>query len=252
MAEVVVGHGRPELVRLGQVGLPPRAVIDGVILDLPAVRVAVERCVKEGGFSPGDVHVGIAGLRAITRELGMPLVPDSEIDAAVRLQALDVIPFAIDKALISARPLEETLGANGMPERRVLVAAAHRDLVDPLVEIVTAAGLNPISVEPTSSAMIRALFDPQTAVEGPEAIVAIGGGLTKVAVHENGVPHFVRTIAEGGDAVTAAIAGALDLPVADAEVIKRNLDDSAPHIRVALGAAARSLHVSDQRAPKLH
>ena len=237
MAEVVVGHGRPELVRLGQVGLPPRAVIDGVILDLPAVRVAVERCVKEGGFSPGDVHVGIAGLRAITRELGMPLVPDSEIDAAVRLQALDVIPFAIDKALISARPLEETLGANGMPERRVLVAAAHRDLVDPLVEIVTAAGLNPISVEPTSSAMIRALFDPQTAVEGPEAIVAIGGGLTKVAVHENGVPHFVRTIAEGGDAVTAAIAGALDLPVADAEVIKRNLDDSAPHIRVALGAA---------------
>jgi len=237
MAEVTVGHGRPELVRLGQVALPPRAVIDGVILDLPAVRVALERCVKEGGFSPGDVHVGIAGLRAITRELEMPLVPDSEIDAAVRLQALDVIPFAIDRALISARPLEETIGANGMPERRVLVAAAHRDLVDPLVKIVNDAGLTPVSVEPTSSAMIRALFDPQTAVEGPEAIVAVGGGLTKVAVHENGVPHFVRTIAEGGDAVTAAIAGVLDLPLADAEVAKRNLDESAPHIRVALGAA---------------
>ena len=43
MAEVTVGHGRPELVRLGQVALPPRAVIDGVILDLPAVRVALER-----------------------------------------------------------------------------------------------------------------------------------------------------------------------------------------------------------------
>jgi type IV pilus assembly protein PilM len=237
MAEVIVGHGRPELVRLGQVALPPRAVIDGVILDLPAVRVALERCIKEGGFSPGDVHVGIAGLRAITRELEMPLVPDSEIDAAVRLQALDVIPFAIDRALISARPLEETIGTNGMPERRVLVAAAHRDLVDPLVAIVTAAGLTPVSVEPTSSAMIRALFDPQTAVDGPEAIIAVGGGLTKVAVHENGVPHFVRTIAEGGDAVTAAIAGAIDVPLADAEAAKRNLDESAPQIRVALGAA---------------
>ena len=33
MAEVVVGRGQPELVRLGQVALPPRAVIDGVILD---------------------------------------------------------------------------------------------------------------------------------------------------------------------------------------------------------------------------
>ena len=207
MAEVSAGRGQPELLRLGQVALPPRAVIDGVILDVPAVRVAVERCIKEGGFSPGDVHLGIAGLRAITREIEMPLVPDSEIDGAVRLQAPDVIPFSIDRALISARALEETVGPNGMPVRRVLVAAAHRDLVDPLVQIVTAAGLNPISVEPTSSAMIRALFDPETAIDGPEAIVAVGAGLTKVAVHENGVPHFVRTIAEGGDVVTAAIAG---------------------------------------------
>jgi type IV pilus assembly protein PilM len=167
----------------------------------------------------------------------MPMVPDSEIDGAVRLQAPDVIPFSIDRALISARALEETVGPTGMPIRRVLVAAAHRDLVDPLVQIVTAAGLNPVSVEPTSSAMIRALFDPETAIDGPEAIVAVGAGLTKVAVHENGVPHFVRTIAEGGDAVTAAIAGALGLPVADAEAIKLNLDESAPYSRAALGAA---------------
>ena len=251
MAEVVVGGGRPELVSLGQVGLPPRAVVDGVILDIGAVRAALERCVKEGGFSAGDVYLGIAGLRAITRELEMPLVPDSEIDAAVRLQALDVIPFAIDKALISARALEETVGPNGVPERRVLIAAAHRDLVDPLVEVVTAAGLTPVSVEPTSSAMIRALFDPATAAEGPEAIISIGAGLTTVAVHENGVPHFVRTIAEGGDAVTAAIAGALDLPMADAEVTKRHLDEAAPHIRVALSCCAGSIDVADRRTAKL-
>ena len=237
MAEVVSGHGRPELLRLGQVALPARAVIDGVILEPGVVRVALERCMKEGGFTAGDVHLGIAGLRAITRELEMPLLPDSEIDSAVRLQALDVIPFAIDKALISARPLEETVGENGLPERRVLVAAAHRDLVDPLIEITTAACLNPVSIEPTSSAMIRALFSPETGIDGPEAIVSIGADLTKVAVHENGVPHFVRTIAEGGDAVTAAIAGALDLPLADAEALKQNLDGQAPHIHPAIAAA---------------
>jgi len=133
--------------------------------------------------------------------------------------------------------LEETVGENGLPERRVLVAAAHRDLVDPLIEITTAAGLNPVSIEPTSSAMIRALFSPETGIDGPEAIVSIGADLTKVAVHENGVPHFVRTIAEGGDAVTAAIAGALDLPLADAEALKQNLDGQAPHIHPAIAAA---------------
>ena len=67
MAELVVGRGKPELVRIGQVALPPWAVLDGVILDTAAVRVALERCIKEGGFALGEVHLGIVGLRAITR-----------------------------------------------------------------------------------------------------------------------------------------------------------------------------------------
>lgn len=237
MAEIAIGGTRPELINLGQVGLPPRAVVDGAIVEPGAVQAALERCVKEGGFSQGEVHLGISGLRAITRELDMPPVPDSEIDAAVRLQALDVIPFPMDKAVISAQPLEDVLGADGMPERRVLIAAAHRDLVDPLVDVVVATGLVPQSIEPTSSAMIRALYDPTSASEGPEAIISVGAGLTTVVVHERGIPHFVRTIADGGDAITAAIAGALDLPINDAEATKRSLDQTGPHIRVAATAA---------------
>jgi type IV pilus assembly protein PilM len=237
IAEVTSGGGRAKLVNLGQVRLPPRAVVDGAIVDVPAVVNAIERCLSEGNFSAKDVHLGIAGLRAITRELDMPHVPDNELDAAVRLQALDVIPFPAEKTVMSARPLEELTGPDGTAIRRVLLAAAHRDLVDPLLEAVEAAGLTPQSIDLTSTALIRALYDPSTALGGPEAIVAIGAGLTTVIVHEAGVPHFVRTIAEGGDTITAAIAGALDLPIDDAEATKRNLDQSGPHIRAAATAA---------------
>ena len=236
MAEIAVGGARPELVSVGQVGLPPKAVVDGVIVDIVAVQAALERCIKEGGFSTGGVHLGIAGLRAITREIDMPLVPDSEIDSAVRLQAIDVIPFPLEKAILSARPISQGTNAEGLPELRVLVAAAHRDLIDPLVEVVTRADLVPVSVEPTSSAMIRALYDPSAPAGGAEAIISIGAALTTVVVHENGVAHFVRTIAEGGDAITAAVAAALDLPINDAENTKRNLDQPGPHIRVAATA----------------
>ena len=212
--------------------------MDGAIADVPAVVAAIQRCLSEGNFAAKDVHLGIAGLRAITRaRLDMPHVPDSELDSAVRLQALDVIPFPVEKTVMSARPLEELTGPDGTPIRRVLLAAAHRDLVDPLLDAVQAAGLNPISIDLTSTALIRALYDPSASMGGPEAIVAIGAGLTTVIVHEEGVPHFVRTIAEGGDTITAAIAGALDLPIDDAEATKRNLDQSGPHIRAAATAA---------------
>jgi len=240
IAEVSFSGGHPKLINLGQVRLPPRAVVDGAIADVPAVTSAITKCLQEGDFSAKEVHLGIAGLRAITRELDMPHVPDAELDAAVRLQALDVIPFPVDKTLMSARPLEEFTGPDGTPLRRVLLAAAHRDLVDPLLEAVAGAGLTPISIDLTSTAMIRSLFDPASSMGGPEAIVAIGAGLTTVVVHEGGVPHFVRTIAEGGDTVTAAIAGALDLPIDDAETTKRNLDQSGPHIRAAATAAAEA------------
>jgi type IV pilus assembly protein PilM len=237
IAEIALGGGRPKLVNLGQIRLGPRAVVDGAIVDVPAVTAAIQRCVSEWDFSIKDVHLGIAGLRAITRELDMPSVPDSELDSAVRLQALDVIPFPVDKTLMSARPLEDVTSPDGVSMRRVLLAAAHRDIVDPLLEAVTAAGLTPISIDLTSTAMIRSLYDPATSLGGPEAIVAVGAGLTTVVVHEGGVPHFVRTIAEGGDTVTAAIAGALDLPIDDAETTKRNLDQQGPHIRAAASAA---------------
>jgi type IV pilus assembly protein PilM len=240
IAEVSVTGSRVKLINLGQVRLPQRAVVDGAIEDVSAVQSAIERCMKEGGFSTKEVHVGVAGLRAITRELDMPHVPDNELDSAVRLQALDVIPFPIDKTLMSARPLEDVTAADGAPMRRVLLAAAHRDLVDPLLEAVSGAGLTPLSVDLTSTALIRSLYDPATATGRPEAIVAIGSGLTTIVVHEHGVPHFVRTVAEGGDTVTAAISGALDLPIEDAEATKRNLDQAGPHIRAAATAAAEA------------
>jgi type IV pilus assembly protein PilM len=237
VAEISHSGGRPKLLNLGQVRLPAHAVVDGAIVDVPAVCDAIKKCLSEGNFTAKGVHLGIAGLRAITRELDMPYVPDNELDSAVRLQALDVIPFPAEQTVMSARPLEELTAPDGTKIRRVLLAAAHRDLVDPLLEAVQAAGLTPLSIDLTSTAMIRALYDPSSTTGEAEAIVAIGAGLTTVVVHEGGVPHFVRTIAEGGDTVTAAIAGTLDLPIEDAETTKRNLDQSGPHIRAATNAA---------------
>src|SRR5271163_1813263 len=84
VAEISFSGGRAKLINLGQVRLPPRAVVDGAIADVPAVSGAIQKCLSEGNFSAKEVHLGIAGLRAITRELDMPRVPDSELDAAVR------------------------------------------------------------------------------------------------------------------------------------------------------------------------
>jgi type IV pilus assembly protein PilM len=232
-AELEFGSGQPKLVAFGQVGLPPGAIVDGEVKDIPAVADAIRRLWHNGRFVSNSVVVGIAGLRVITRELDMPWVPDSEVQSAVRFQSEEVIPFPLDKTILSTQLLSDQTAEDGTVTRRVLVAAAHRDLVDGVVDAVEQAGLNVQGVDLVSSALVRALADSDHPADEPEAIVSVGSGLTVVVVHQEGRPQFVRTIGTGGAQATAAIAAALDLPLGDAEAIKLRLGDPSAQIHSA-------------------
>jgi len=240
-AEIDLGPGKPVLMRYGQVGLPPGVIVDGEIQDATAVVEAIGRLWRNAQFESKSVVVGLAGLRAITREIDLPYVPDGEVDSAVRFQSEEVVPFPPDKTILSAQVLSDFAGPDGAKMRRVLVAAAHRDLVDAVTGVADRAGLLVEGVDLVSSAMVRALVDPNQLGELPEAVVSVGAGLTVVVVHQQGRPQFVRTIGTGGSAATAAIASALDLPLADAEAVKRRLGEPVPQVHAAEVAVQESL-----------
>lgn len=232
-AQLDLGPRIPALSAFSQVGLLPGTVVDGEVRDAHALTNALRRLWQNGRFGANSVVVGVAGLRVITRELDIPWVPDNEVDAAVRFQSEEVIPFTPEKTLLSVQVLGDNTGPDGTRTRRVLVAAAHKDLVDGIVGAVEDAGLEVTGVDLVSSALVRALVDPAEMSERPEAIVSVGAGLTVMVVHQAGRPLFIRTVATGGNAATDAIAGSLDLPMADAENLKRTLDGSTPQLKSA-------------------
>ena len=232
-AELEVNGRRPVLRAFSQVGLPPGVVVDGEIQDSSAVSEAITRLWRNGKFSSKSVVVGIAGLRAIMREIELPWVPDEEVESAVRFQSEEVIPFPADKTILSTEVLADYEGPDGTTQRHVLVAAAHRDLVDGVVGAVERAGLHVERVDLVSSALVRALVTSVPEAQEPEAIVSIGAGLTVIVVHQQGRPQFVRTIGMGSNLATAAISSALDVPFVDAEAMKRNLGAAEPHVRSA-------------------
>ncbi|MGD0321747.1 MAG: type IV pilus assembly protein PilM [Acidimicrobiales bacterium] len=232
-AELEVNGRRPVLRAFSQVGLPPGVVVDGEIQDSSAVSEAITRLWRNGKFSSKSVVVGIAGLRAIMREIELPWVPDEEVESAVRFQSEEVIPFPADKTILSTEVLADYEGPDGTTQRHVLVAAAHRDLIDGVVGAVEQAGLHVERVDLVSSALVRALVDSVPEAQEPEAIVSIGAGLTVIVVHQQGRPQFVRTIGMGSNLATAAIASALDVPFVDAEDMKRHLGAAESQVRSA-------------------
>jgi type IV pilus assembly protein PilM len=237
--EVVTDNGgKPSLEAYGQVGLPPGAIVDGEVRDAVKVSAALRRLWKEGGFKSTQVHLGVAGLRAITREMELPPLPPEELNAAVSLQAEDVVPFPIERTSLASSVISRTVDGEGMPLIRVLVAAAHRDLIDGVVAAVEDAGLEPVAIDLDTAALSRAFTLPGSATD-PEAVVSIGAGLTMVIVHHGGMLQFVRTIDLGGDTMTRAVSSALDIPFTDAEQTKRRLALQGPQDPTALAAVAR-------------
>ncbi|MHB1503919.1 MAG: type IV pilus assembly protein PilM [Acidimicrobiales bacterium] len=238
-AELDLSSTPPALVAYGQVGLPPGAIVDGEVQDVSAVADALVKLWHNGRFGETSVVIGLAGLRAITRELDLPFVPDDEVDSAVRFQSEEVIPFPAERTVFSTQVLADYTGPDGNQMRRVLVAAAHRDLVDGVIAAVERAGLQVEGIDLVSSALVRAVATPGQG-DQPEAIVSVGAGLSVVVVHQAGRPQFVRTIATAGNAATAAISSTLDLPVADSEAIKRRLGEPTPQVQAAEKAVQAS------------
>ncbi len=239
-AEVRFGRGAPALVRFAQVALPPGAVAGGEVVDAAAVGAALRRLWREGGFSGRRVITAVAGPRVVARTTELPSMSDDDLRSSLPFQVQELIPIPLDEAVIDHQVLERLVDADGTERLRVLVVAAHRDLLRSLLAALDAAGLAAARIDLIPFALIRALHEPGFAEldDGgngatSEAIVDIGGGVTNVVVHEHGVPQFIRSLPTGGVELTEAIVSDLDVDYEQAEALKRADDDGDVQVQHA-------------------
>ncbi|HYL51389.1 MAG TPA: type IV pilus assembly protein PilM, partial [Acidimicrobiia bacterium] len=257
IAEVTPGTP-PRLDMFAQVALPREAMREGEVADGGAVTDAVARLRSEVGLKKAAVRVGIASPRVVVRQVEMPVMTHEELASALRFQAADLIPISIEDAVLDFAILgrnEASPGEDGgEPTMQVLLAAAQEATIMRLVSAVEAGGLQVAAVDLIPLALTRALARPLPALApaaagggvaladdalGAEGIVSFGGGVTSIAVHEGGVPRFVRVLGSGGRELTDAIAHELDVPVETAEALKRAIAD--PSQDEAIGRARTAM-----------
>jgi type IV pilus assembly protein PilM len=242
VAEVRAGDP-PRLEMFGQVALGRETMREGEVADDAAVTEAVGRLRAEVGLKKVSVRLGLASPRVVVRQIEMPLMSRDELGSALQFQAAELIPIPLDDAVLDFAILGPAAPGEGGEQRmHVLLAAVQEATVARLVAAVEAGGLSVSAVDLVPLALIRPLAravpdlalvgagaagDPGTAladgVVGAEGIVSFGGGVTAIAVHEGGVPRFVRVLGTGGRELTDAIASELDLPPETAEALKRQL-----------------------------
>jgi type IV pilus assembly protein PilM len=244
LAEVSPGTP-PRLDRFGQVALPPDAMREGEVVDDRALIDAISRLRAEVDVKKAPVRLGLSSPRAVVRQVEMPAMSRDELAGALKYQAADLIPIPMEEAVLDFAILGSHQGADGEALMTVLLVAAHEAPTARLVSAVESAGFSVAAVDLVPLALIRALANPAPAADengsnpGAEGIVSFGGGVTAIAVHENGTPRFVRVLGTGGRELTDAIAVDLNLPNDSAEALKRQLaqggaDELATRARSAI------------------
>jgi type IV pilus assembly protein PilM len=242
-AELSIDKDGITLRRFGQVALPAGAVADGEVIDRELVAQALRQLWSKVKFSTKNVALGVANQKVVVRQVDLPGMDEAELRKALSLQVQDYIPIPVDEAILDFQSIESFTNDSGGPMLRVLLVAAARDTVVAALDAVQAAGLKAVAVDLTSFAIIRALCSvDQIGMEThAEALVDIGARITNIAVHQGGVPRFVRMLLMGGQDVTDAVAERMGVPIDQAEAFKHSTAIPATAAERETSPAARAI-----------
>ena len=223
VAEVAAGD-IPVIVRAAQVPLPPGVVEAGEVRQPEAVAEALRELWSKSGVKSKQVRLGVGNQRVVVREVVLPWLPEKELRDTLGFQVQEFIPMASDEAVLDFDFLGE-MDQGGRRMMRILLVAAHKPMVNALVEAALAARLDPQGIDLSPFAVIRAVGTGDLGLDlnssGDEAIVDIGAQVTSICVHDRGVTRFVRMLPSGGRDITLALASRLGVDDEMAERLKR-------------------------------
>lgn len=219
--EVQKGRSGPTVLRYAEQVLPLGAVQDGEVVEREDVAGALRAMWSQAKFSHRNVIIGVGNQRVLVRSLELPWMPLPQLRKTLPFQVQDVLPVAVEDALLDFYPTGEQDTQTGKTVSGLLVAAT-RDTVQANVAAVETAGLRPLMVDLNAFALLRghAAAHP---LAGTVALVDVGARITNVVIVRDGMPQMVRTLPAGGQHVTDAVASESRVAIPQAEQLKRQL-----------------------------
>jgi len=199
-----------------EIALPEGIIKRGAILQPEELVKKLKELVKKTrGLNTKYVVLSLPEERSFLQVISMPKMTAEETKNAVRYEAENYIPFSIDKIYLDSQTIsyqEKT--------QEVLLAALPITTVDPYLEVLNQAGLEPLVLETESQAIARSLMKGCKCVS-PCLIMDIGAIRTTLIIISGNAPRFSASIPLSANLFTGAIAKTLKIDIKKAEQLKR-------------------------------
>ncbi len=212
---------RPVLEYCAKDILAEGVVVDGAIEKPEELSSALRRLVKQSGARTKNVAVALPSSAVITKKLTIPAdLPELEMEDQVESEAKQYIPFPLEDVSLDFCEIGPSAITPGSVD--VLIAAARRERVEGLQDVLEAAGLKPVVVDVSSYAIRMALgrvIDLQAkASPGTLSVLfRLGASATTIQVLRGQDLVYEREQSVGGAQLTQKISNYYGLSLAEAE-----------------------------------
>ncbi len=219
MVQLKKGSGDPQILSFGIAQLPQgSAASDGQIVDTNAVSEVIKDLFKSSKIKPNNVVTCLSNQNIISRFIKVPMMADNELEEAVKYEAEQYVPYALDEMNLSFYKLSQ-VEEDGIAQHFILLVCAQKELLKNFLGSLKNANITPQVVDVDNIAIINAL-EKSIRPEEVTAIIDIGASSTNINIIKEGVLKFTRNILIAGNNITNAIMNVLKLDFAQAENIK--------------------------------
>lgn len=200
-----------------------------------AYHAAVTDAIREAlGRTTFTGHRAVSALPAAAlqcKNLRLPKMPADELAAAVQWEATD--RFRFEQGQASVQFLNAGQVSQGDEQRQeVILLAAKLGFVEKHVAALTENGLRPRAIDAIPTALARTLSASAHENQAGEdasahVLIDVGQSVTKVLIVRAGRVLFYKPIEVGGTSFDSVLSGALEIPLDQAEPLRRALADGS-------------------------
>jgi len=215
--------GSYQLLNLAMVPIPPEAVVDGVIADIPATQDILRQLIGLEKIRDKDVVLALSGHSVIVKKVQMVRMSEEELANAIPYEAEQHIPFDVYDVNTDFQILDAPNTSSGKGgQMEVLLAAAKKGRVDELSLVAHGANLTPAVIDVDMLALINGfeLNYPEDSHGHVISLVHLGASMMTVLILKDGLSIFQRDSTVGGNQYTAVLQEALGLRLEEAEGVK--------------------------------
>ncbi len=220
-------HGSAALETYGELQLGPYANVEigrATNLDPARLSEALVDIVREASVSSKQVALSISYSASFITVFSLPSADEGQLASMVPIEARKYVPVPIGEVSLDWFVIPESRGdkqsTKKNPSTRILLAAIHNEALEKYQTVVKNAALVTgfTEIEVFSTIRSSVLED-----DGVVLLLDLGAGTTKLYIVASGIVQRTHSMTVGSQDMTLSLSQALELSVADAEELKRQV-----------------------------